>query len=110
MGELDQLPPAFSRMLMNDCSDPVRQWNRQGQLLGAASSTPSSSSRFNESTGPTLRSSASATEVPWADNEPWGRKLEEMEPTFRLESLPAETHSLSSEPWPRMDGGLLSED
>lgn len=103
MGELEQLPPQFSRMLMNDCSDPARRWNRQGQFwqqLFVDSQLFQSIQRVDR---PYLALLGERDEtVPWADNEPWGRKLEEMEPTFRLESLPGGTHSLSSEPWARM--------
>lgn len=104
LGEMDQLPPSFSRMLMNDCSNPARLWGRQGQFwqqLFVDSQLFDSIQRVDR---PYLALIGERDDtVPWADNEPWGRKLENMEATFRLESLPGGTHSLSSDPWPRME-------
>lgn len=102
-GESDQLPPSFGRMLDNDCSNPARLWNRRGlfwQQLFVDSRLFASIQLVDR---PYLALLGERDEtVPWADNEPWGRELEALEPTFRLEQLPGGTHSLASDPWPRI--------
>lgn len=103
LGEMEKLPAGFKRMLSNDCSDPARRWNRQGvfwQQLFVDSQLFHSIQQVDR---PYLALIGEHDDtVPWADNEPWGRKLEAMEPDFRLESLRGGNHSLSSEPWERM--------
>ena len=103
LGELELLPPAFNRMLMNDCSKPAGLWNRHGQFwqqLFVDSHLFDAIQRVDRQYLALIGERDET--VPWADNEPRGRQLEELEPTFRLESLPGGTHSLASEPWARM--------
>lgn len=101
-GELDQLPPQFPRMLANDCSEPAKRWGRSGvfwQQLFVDSKLFESIQQVDR---PYLALIGERDEtVPWADNEPSGRRLEELEPTFRIEQLPGGTHSLGSDPWAR---------
>lgn len=103
LGELDQLPTSFEQMRSNDCSEPARRWLRRGefwQQLFVDSQLFQSIQQVNQ---PYLAVIGERDDtVPWADHEPWGRRLEALEPTFRLESLPGGTHSLGSDPWPRM--------
>lgn len=102
-GELDRLPPQFPRMLANDCSEPAKRWGRSGlfwQQLFVDSKLFESIQQVDR---PYLALIGERDEtVAWADNEPSGRRLEELEPTFRLEKLRGGTHSLGSDPWPRM--------
>lgn len=103
LGELGQLPASFDQMTANDCSVPRRRWLRQGlfwQQLFVDSQLFHSIQQVDR---PYLAIIGDHDDtVPWADNEPWGRQLEALEPTFHLEALPGGTHSLTSAPWPRM--------
>lgn len=109
-GEMEQLPAEFNRMVSNDCSEPKRRWMRQGafwQQLFVDAQLFQSIQRVDR---PYLALIGEHDKtVSWAHNEPWGRRLEAVEPGFRLESLPGGTHSLSSEPWERMASFFANE-
>lgn len=102
LGELDQLPPQFPRMIANDCSDPAKRWGRSGvfwQQLFVDSKLFESIQQVDR---PYLALLGERDDtVPYTDNEASGRRLEALEPTFRFEKLPGGTHSLGSDPWPR---------
>lgn len=102
-GELGTLPPTFERMRTNDCSDPKRVWLRSGTFWQQLFVDAQLFKSIQEVDRPYLALLGDKDEtVPLTEQEPSGRQLEELEPTFRLQSLPGGTHSLGSDPWPRM--------
>lgn len=102
-GELGQLPPSFERMSTNDCSEPKRLWLRSGTFWQQLFVDSQLFKSIQEVDRPYLAILGDKDEtVPWVEHEASGRQLEELEPTFRLQSLPGGTHSLGSDPWPRM--------
>jgi pimeloyl-ACP methyl ester carboxylesterase len=110
LGELDLLPPAFERMRNNDCSTPARHKLRQGLFWQQLFVDAQLFQAIQQVDRPYLALLGDRDEtVPWAENEPWGRQLEALEPTFRLEALRGGTHSLSSEPWGRMSAFFASQ-
>jgi dienelactone hydrolase len=103
LGEMGPLPPDLGRLMSNDCSDPARRWERSGAFWQQLFVDAQLFESIQKVDRPYLALIGEHDEtVPWADHEPWGRRLEELEPTFRLESLPGGTHSLLSGPWERM--------
>ncbi|MFZ5439368.1 MAG: dienelactone hydrolase family protein [Myxococcota bacterium] len=109
-GELEQLPENFERMLANDCSSPARQWLRQGTFWQQLFVDSQLFHSIQQVDRPYLALIGERDEtVRWADHEATGRQLEELEPTFRLESLRGGTHSLISDPWPRIAAFFAGE-
>lgn len=103
LGELEQLPAQFDRLSSNDCSEAARRWTRQGLFWRQLFVDSQLFHSIQKVDRPYLALIGDHDDtVPWADHEPKGRELEQLEPTFRLEQLPGGTHSLSSGPWARM--------